>query len=205
MHIGWDSWDWESDLVWDGAVAEVVKQLEDSPYCHVVDGALTFDAEKAAQDKHVKALLGIPHEHEIPSLVLNRSDGTTLYSTRDIAYSLWKLSRADRVINVIGKEQALAQTQISIALSVLTSPEMALNMVHYAYELVHLPGYRMSRRRGRYVTLDELLDEAEKRAWNEVEKRSPHLSASDKDAISKAVGGGALLRRNKSPSAGTGS
>jgi arginyl-tRNA synthetase len=192
MHIGWDSWDWESDLVWDGAVAEVVKQLEDSPYCNVVDGALTFDAEKAAQDKRVKALLGIPREHEIPSLVLNRSDGTTLYSTRDIAYSLWKLSRADRVINVIGKEQALAQTQISIALSVLTSPEMALNMVHYAYELVHLPGYRMSRRRGRYVTLDELLDEAEKRAWNEVEKRSPHLSASDKDAISKAVGGGAV-------------
>jgi arginyl-tRNA synthetase len=42
------------------------------------------------------------------------------------------------------------------------------------------------------VTLDELLDEAEKRAWNEVEKRSPHLSASDKDAISKAVGGGAV-------------
>lgn len=192
MQIRWDSWDWESDLVWDGAVTEVVKQLEETPYCHVVDGALTFDAERAAQDLHVKALLGIPLEHEVPSLVLNRSDGTTLYPTRDIAYSLWKLNRADRVINVIGKEQTLAQTQISIALSVLTSPKTALKMTHYAYELVQLPGYRMSKRRGRYVTLDELLDEAEKRALNEVEKRSPHLSSSNKKAISKAVGGGAV-------------
>jgi len=64
--------------------------------------------------------------------------------------------------------------------------------MHYAYELVQLPGYRMSKRRGRYVTLDELLDEAEKRALSEVEKRSPHLSGSDKRDISKAVGGGAV-------------
>jgi arginyl-tRNA synthetase len=192
MHIKWDSWDWESDLVWNGAVAEVVKQLKVTPYCHIIDGALTFNTERAAQDLHVKALLGIPPEHEVPSLVLNRSDGTTLYSTRDIAYSLWKLNRADLVINVIGKEQALAQTQISIALSVLTSPKTALKMMHYAYELVQLPGYRMSKRRGRYVTLDELLDEAEKRALSEVEKRSPHLSGSDKRDISKVVGGGAV-------------
>lgn len=192
VNIRWDSWDWESDLVWDGAVAEVVKQLEGTPYCHIVDGALTFDAERAVQDEHVKALLGIPREHEVPSLVLIRSDGTTLYPTRDIAYSLWKLNRADRVINVIGKEQTLPQTQIRIALSVLTSPKTALKMMHYAYELVQLPEYRMSKRRGRYVTLDELLDEAEKRALNEVEKRSPHLSGSDKEAISKAVGGGAV-------------
>jgi arginyl-tRNA synthetase len=192
VHIDWDAWDWESDLVWDGAVAEVVRQLAATPYCQVVDGALTFDAERAAQAHDVKARLGIPRDHEIPALVLNRSDGTTLYSTRDIAYSLWKLRQADRVINVIGKEQALAQTQIRIALSVLTSPETALNMVHYAYELVQLPGYRMSKRRGRYVTLDELLDEAEKRAWDEVEKRSPHLAAREKAAIAQAVGGGAV-------------
>ena len=192
VHITWDAWDWESDLVWDGAVAEVVRQLAATPYCPVVDGALTFDAEHAAQALDLKARLGLPLDHEIPALVLHRSDGTTLYSTRDIAYSLWKLQQADHVINVIGKEQALAQTQIRIALSVLTTPETALNMVHYAYELVQLPGYRMSKRRGRYVTLDELLDEAEKRAWDEVEQRSPHLSADEKTAIARAVGHGAV-------------
>ena len=55
---------------------------------------------------------GIPKEHELPPLVLARSNGTTLYSTRDIAYSLWKLKHADRVINVIGVEQTLAQLRI---------------------------------------------------------------------------------------------
>lgn len=192
VNIAWDSWDWESDFVWDGSVKAVVTQLKGTPYCTLVDDALEFNAERAAREVNIKALLGIPPDHETPSLVLNRSDGTTLYSTRDIAYSLWKLSRADRVINVIGREQALAQTQIRIALSVLTSPQRAMDMLHYAYELVKLPEYRMSKRRGRYVTFDEILDEAEKRARREVETRSPHLPTRDKDAIAKAVGGGAV-------------
>jgi arginyl-tRNA synthetase len=192
VQIAWDSWDWESDLVWDGAVTAVITQLKDTPYCALVDDALEFNAERAARELNIKPLLGIPPDHEIPSLVLNRSDGTTLYSTRDIAYSLWKLNRAERVINVIGREQALAQTQIRIALSVLTSPQRAMDMLHYAYEFVTLPEYRMSKRRGRYVTFDEILDEAEKRARREVETRSPHLPDRDKDAIAKAVGGGAV-------------
>jgi arginyl-tRNA synthetase len=50
----------------------------------------------------------------------------------------------------------------------------------------------MSSRRGRYVTLDEVLDEAVKRAYGEVAKRSPHLSEQDKQNIADFVGIGAV-------------
>jgi arginyl-tRNA synthetase len=146
----------------------------------------------AAEKLGLKQRFGLSHEHEIPYLVLTRSDGTTLYSTRDIAYSLWKLDRADKVINVIGIEQTLAQLQIRIALGVLRSPSMAERMVHYAYDLVKLPGYKMSKRRGRYITFDEILDESINRALKEVNRRSPSLSSKMKTQIADAVGVGAV-------------
>jgi arginyl-tRNA synthetase len=192
INIKWDSWDWESDLVRNGAVTQVIHSLGQTPYCSEIDGALVFDGNHVAEDMNLKQLFNIPLEHDIPSLTLTRSDGTSLYSTRDIAYSIWKINQADRVLNVIGKEQALAQTQIKIAISLISSLEKALNQVHYAYELVQILGYKMSKRRGRYITLDEILDEAEKRAHKEVESKSPHLADVRKSDIAKVVGIGAV-------------
>jgi arginyl-tRNA synthetase len=192
INIQWDSWDWESNLVRSGAVAQVIQSLRKAQYCSESEGAIKFDGNRVADDLNLKQVFNIPLEHEIPPLTLTRSDGTSLYSTRDIAYSIWKINQADRVINVIGKEQALAQTQIKIAVTLLISLEKALNQVHYAYELVHIRGYKMSKRRGRYITLDEILDEAEKRARIEVEAKSPHLTHARKTTISKIVGRGAV-------------
>jgi arginyl-tRNA synthetase len=190
--IHWDSWDWESDLVWDTAVDRVVAALRETPYTTTVDGALTLNVDAAATKLGLKDAFHLPHDHELPSLVLTRSDGTTLYATRDIAYSLWKLQRADKVINVIGMEQSLSQLQLRIALTVLTSPTRALALTHYAYASVNLPHFRMSKRRGRYVAFDDVLDEAVKRAFDEVEHRSPHLPDALKRRIAEAVGVGAV-------------
>jgi len=190
--IEWDCWDWESDLVWSGAVADITNRLRETRFTEESQGTLVLDVEKASHYLGLKEKFKIAENHTIPPLTLTRSDGTTLYTTRDIAYSLWKFKRANRVFNVIGVEQSLAQLQLRVAVSVLTSPEKAENLVHYAYELVEMPGYRMSRRRGRYVTLDEVMDEGVKRAFNEVEKRSPHLSERMKKAISESVGLGAI-------------
>ncbi len=192
MGIGWDSWDWESDLVWSGAVRRVMERLRRSPYFVETSGTLTVDVERAAIEMGLKTLFGVSEDYEIPPLVLMRSDGTTLYTTRDIAYSLWKFERAEKAINVIGAEQTLAQLQLRIALSLLTSPEKAKNLIHYAYELVDLPGYKMSKRRGRYITLDEIVDESVKRAREEVEERSPALTSEVKEGIAEAVGIGAV-------------
>jgi len=94
----------------------------------------------------------------VPSLTLVRTDGTTLYTTRDIAYTLWKFERAEKCINVIGMEQSLAQMRLKIALYALGYAKQAENLTHFAYNLVTLSGYKMSSRRGRYITLDKVMD-----------------------------------------------
>lgn len=187
-----DSWDWESSLAWSGDVARTLEQLKKTPYVFRVGNVLEFDAEKVVQDFDLKETLGLRAEYELPSLTLVRADGTTLYTTRDIPYSLWKFERAEKVINVVGMEQKLSQLQLKLALYALGYREQAKNLIHFAYNLVTLPGYKMSSRRGRYVTLDEVMDEAVKRAYEEVSKRSPHLPDEQKRQISDIVGIGAM-------------
>jgi arginyl-tRNA synthetase len=192
VEIFYDSWDWESDFVWSAQVAEVLQRLKMSPFVYTEGGVLEFDAEKVVRVLNLKAKLGLREDYEFPPLTLVRADGTTLYTTRDVAYTLWKFSRAERVINVIGMEQSLAQLQLKIALYALGYSKYADNFVHFAYNLVTLPGYKMSSRRGRYITFDEVLDEAVERAYEEVSKRSPHLAEEEKRKIANFVGIGAV-------------
>ncbi|MEE8355175.1 MAG: DALR anticodon-binding domain-containing protein, partial [Candidatus Bathyarchaeia archaeon] len=69
---------------------------------------------------------------------------------------------------------------------------MGDNLLHYSYELVYLPGVKMSGRLGRYITLSEIVEKAEKLAYDAVDVRSPHLSREDKEGISRMVGHGAI-------------
>ena len=190
--VFYDSWDWESELVWSKQVEDVLNKLRKTPYIFASGSVLEFDAEKVAREFGLKRKLGLREDHEIPSLTLVRADGTTLYTTRDIAYTLWKFKKAEKVINVVGMEQTLAQLQLKIALYALGYGNLADNVVHFAYNLVTLPGYKMSSRRGRYITLDEVIDESIKRAYEEVSKRSPHLSEEEKKDIANFVGIGAV-------------
>jgi arginyl-tRNA synthetase len=190
--VSYDSWDWEGDFVWDGSVTRVLHRLQSSPYVREEGGVLEFDAEEAAKALNLKAKLGLREDYEIPPLTLVRADGTTLYTTRDIAYHLWKFERADKVINVIGMEQTLAQLQLKIALYALGYSRFADSLVHFAYNLVTLPGYKMSSRRGRYIAFDEVMNEAVWRAFEEVSKRSPQLSKEEKQKIAEFVGVGAV-------------
>jgi len=192
VEVGYDSWDWESDMVWNGHVEAVLRKLQNSPYVFTEGVVFEFDAEKAVRNLDLKKKLGLKEDHEVPPLTLVRADGTTLYTTRDIAYTLWKFENADKVINVIGMEQSLAQLQLKIALHALGHREHAESLVHFAYNLVTLPGYKMSSRRGRYITLDDVMDEAENRAYEEVSKRSPQLSDKEKHGIARFVGIGAV-------------
>lgn len=190
--VSYDSWDWESDFVWSGKVFEVLQGLKATPYVYRTGAVLEFNAEKVAQDLNLKRKLGLREDYEVPPLTLVRADGTTLYTTRDMAYTLWKFEKAEKCINVIGVEQSLAQLQLKIALYALGYGAQAENLVHFAYNLVSLPGYRMASRRGRYITFDEVMDEAVERAYGEVSKRSPQLSEAEKRDIANFVGIGAV-------------
>ncbi|XHH08211.1 MAG: arginine--tRNA ligase [Candidatus Bathyarchaeia archaeon] len=192
VSVTYDSWDWESDFVWSGQVNQVMAKLKASPFLYFENGVWEFDANKVANVMQLKPKFGMKENHEIPPLTLMRADGTTLYTTRDVAYSVWKFQRADKVINVIGMEQSLAQLQLNVALYALGYSKEAENFVHFAYNLVSLPGYKMSSRRGHYITFDEVLNEAVERAYQEVTKRSPMLNEEEKRGIANFVGLGAV-------------
>jgi arginyl-tRNA synthetase len=190
--VTYDSWDWESDFVWSTQVTDVMRQLKASPFVFSKEGVLAFDANKVVDTLNLRGKLGLSANNEVPPLTLMRADGTTLYTTRDIAYTIWKFKLAQKVVNVIGMEQSLAQLQLKLAVYALGHPEQADNLVHFAYNLVTLPGYKMSSRRGHYITFDEVLDEAVSRAYEEVCKRSPMLNEDEKHRIADFVGLGAV-------------
>jgi arginyl-tRNA synthetase len=192
LGVVYDSWDWESDFVWNGDVGRVLMRLGETPYVFQVGDVIEFDANKVVDDLELRPLLGLSEDYEVPSLTLVRADGTTLYTTRDIPYNLWKFRKADEVINVVGMEQKLAQLHLKIGLAALGRVNEVKRLRHFAYNLVSLPGSKMSGRAGRFITLDETMDEAVKRAFGEVVKRSPQLSDDEKRQISELVGIGAI-------------
>jgi arginyl-tRNA synthetase len=192
LGIFYDSWDWESDFVWNGDVGRVLTRLGETPYIFQVGDVIEFDANKVVDDFELRPLLGLSEDYEVPSLTLVRTDGTTLYTTRDIPYNLWKFRKADEVINVVGMEQKLAQLHLKIAFAALRRLDELKRLRHFAYNLVSLPGSKMSGRAGRFITLDETMDEAVKRAYDEVVKRSPQLLEEEKKQIADLVGIGAI-------------
>lgn len=180
LGVGFDDWDWESDLVWSGRVRRIIEEARRSPYYTTHKGAEALDLPRVVKelvltDEEARSVFKLPRGFDVPPLILVRSDGTTLYTTRDIAYSIYKFEAAgaDRVINVIGADQRLPQLQIRLALLALGYRKEALNMMHYDYEIVRLPGRAMSGRRGEYVALDDVLEEVKARAREEVLKRNP--------------------------------
>ncbi len=99
-------------------------------------------------------------------LMLVRSDGTSLYASRDLAYHRWK-SKRGAMIDVLGEDHKLYARQLAAALKLLGLP--APETVHF--EFVSLPEGSMSTRAGTYVAVDDLLDKVEAEALKQTESR----------------------------------
>ncbi|GAB6943995.1 arginine--tRNA ligase [Vulcanisaeta sp. JCM 14467] len=192
LGISFDSWDFESEVAVDnGGVSRVVNELlrKVPQYMERDNGALVFRADKYAQDLRLWDELKLPRY--IPKATLLRSDGTSLYLTRDIAYALWFWDnfKFDKLIRVIGSEQAHPQAQLRLALHAMGYYDLAKKLIHYSYEMVNLAGMKMSGRKGVYVSLDELLNEAKDRVMEIVRSRFPPGEA---DKVAEAVAVGAI-------------
>jgi arginyl-tRNA synthetase len=130
------------------------------------------------------------------NLVFLRSDGTSLYTTRDLAHHEWKFEQFDRAVTVLGEDHELQARQLRSALSLLGHDTDRLGTVHFSW--VNLPEGGMSTREGTGVDLDDLLDEAIRRAREEVETRledrmrDDDLTEADIDRIARQVGIGAV-------------
>ncbi|QZA89414.1 arginine--tRNA ligase [Salinarchaeum sp. IM2453] len=145
----------ETKFIRDGSTKEIVTQLKKTEYAQETeDGAWELKLDDFGFEKN---------------LVFVRSDGTSLYTTRDIAHHSWKFDNFDRAVTVLGEDHKLQAKQLSTALELLGEDTDALDSIHYSW--VNLPDGTMSTREGKGIDLDDLLDEAVARAKEEVEKR----------------------------------
>lgn len=175
-NVSMESYVRESDFVLSGKVNEVLDKLRKSQYWFEKDGVFALNMEKYGIEKE---------------LVLLRSDGTTLYTTRDLAYHLWKLKQGD-CVNVIANEQTLQQQHLRAGLDILGVKDVQKRVRHLSYELVTIPGMRMSSRTGEYVSADDLLKEGISRAQKEIDDRKLDVPEKEKEKIARAVAVGAI-------------
>jgi arginyl-tRNA synthetase len=136
--------------------------------------------------------LGTKEEYRVA--VVLRSDGTSLYATKELPLAVLKFDEyhLDRSIYVIDVRQSLHLKQIFKILEIL-GYEWATRMVHLAYEIVNLPGnVTMSSRDGTVVLLNDLIREATQRALEIVNEKNPELSEVRKLAIASSVAIGAI-------------
>ena len=173
-----DTYTWESRYIADGSARKVVENLKKSKYAgQEENGAWYLDLKDfGIHGKNTK-------------FTFTRADGTTLYTTRDLAYHLDKFTRADRVIDVLGEDQKLGSKQLCSALEILGCERLPEPMF---YSFVSLPEGKMSTRKGVVVYLDDLIDEAVARAYEEVKSRRTDLSEDRMREIARIIGIGAI-------------
>jgi arginyl-tRNA synthetase len=156
--INFNAFDFESSSEVLSEAHNVVSDLLKTNYAKVIEGgAVEVDLNAASRDHdYIRNLF---HPDQAGRFVVRRRDGTTLYITRDIAYTLYKFRKlgAEKVYNVIAVEQSREQRQLKAVLYILGYLKEAENLHHFSYEMVHLKGMRMSGRRGVYYTIDEML------------------------------------------------
>ncbi len=125
--------------------------------------------------------------------VLLRSDGTTLYLTKDLALAKEKFDRyhVDRSVYVIDVRQSLYMQQIFKILE-LWGYQQAEKCIHLGYGFVSLPEGAMSARRGRVVLFKDVADEAVRRVLSVIAEKNPDLPQEQRAVVASQVGLGAL-------------
>ncbi|MGD0177240.1 MAG: arginine--tRNA ligase [Candidatus Bathyarchaeia archaeon] len=193
MDITFDTWDWESELLWNGHVEKALAKLAKLPFAKKEGASVALDVNAILDAYSLRKEFGLSESYEVPPVTLARSDGTTLYPTRDIAYSIVKSTDAEKVINVIATEQTLPQLQIRLALFALGEQRAARNQIHYAYGLVELPGgIKTSKRRAHYVALDDVIQQAKARVEQTMAQRKEELGPSEANKTVQNIALGAI-------------
>ena len=179
LPVTYDEFVRETRFMGDGSVDEIVERLQDTENAVYEEDAWQLD---------------LPDFEK--KLVFLRSDGTSLYTTRDLAHHEWKFANFDRAVTVLGEEHGLQAAQLRSALDLLGNDTDQLDSVLYSH--VNLPEGKMSTRAGTAVDLDDLLDESIQRAREEIESRlesrirDDDLTGDDVERIARQVGLGAV-------------
>jgi len=167
LDVKHDRFIFESDFVKNGDTEKLLAKIARLSIAKH-EGALSLDLSEYGFEKEY---------------VLRRSDGTSVYAARDLAYHRWKAHNFSRTIDVLGADHKLIGQQLQTTLEILgEKPPVIL-----FFEFVSLPEGSMSTRRGTFIPADELLDEVLERARTEVTARRPDLSDEERNAIANAI------------------
>jgi len=136
--------------------------------------------------------LGLTKEKYRTNVIL-RSDGTTLYLTKDLALAKEKFEKyqVDRSIYVVDVRQSL-HLQQTFKILELWGFKQASKCHHLGYGFVSLPEGAMSARRGRVILFKEVADEAVRRVLVEIAQKNPDLPAEERILVAHQVGLGAM-------------
>ncbi|MEH6940853.1 arginine--tRNA ligase [Bacillus sp. JJ722] len=131
-------------------------------------------------------------EEELPPCLILKSDGATLYITRDLATALYRKKTYDfaKSLYVVGNEQSLHFKQLKAVLKKLGF-DWSDDMTHVPFGLILKDGKKMSTRKGKIILLEEVLAETIKLAEQNIIEKNPHLP--NKEEVAKQVGVGAVI------------
>ena len=131
-------------------------------------------------------------KHEMPPILIRKSDDTSLYATRDLAAAVYRKKEYnfDKMVYVVGVAQSLYFRQLFKSLE-LMGKAWADDCYHVSFGWVKLGEEMMSTRRGNVVFLEDVLTSTIEKARKIVEENSPDLP--DPDSVANAVGIGAVI------------
>jgi len=157
---------------------EIIKEAKNKKVAQISEGALIIPLAK----------------FKLPPLLIQKSDGATMYATTDLATIKYRIKkwRPEKILYVVSNEQAGYFPQVFKAAELLgyLKPDIAY---HVKFGMVlGEAGKKFSTRAGEVILLDHFLDEAINRAYKIVSEKNPKLKEGEKREIAEVVGLGAL-------------
>lgn len=133
-------------------------------------------------------------EYGMPPCMILKSDGTSLYATRDMAAAIYRKKTYDfyKCLYVVAYQQNLHFRQFFKVLE-LMGKEWAKDLVHVAYGMVSLEEGTMSTRKGNVVFLEDVISRCIEKAYEIISEKNPALQGEEKQKIASQVGVGAVI------------
>ncbi|MCL2373107.1 MAG: arginine--tRNA ligase [Defluviitaleaceae bacterium] len=164
----------------------------ESYYNNMLDGVAAEIDQKGLLEESDGAKVVFLEDHGMPPCLILRSDGGTLYPTRDIAAAINRHQefKFDLCLYVTGQEQKLHFAQWMKVVELMGYP-WAGGLVHIPYGMYRFEDGAMSTRRGQVIKMEDLINEAVAKTRNIIEERNPSLP--NKEEVAWQVGYGALV------------
>ena len=160
-------------------------------YNDKMDEAVQILEEKGLLKESKGASIVELDDVNLPPAMIKKSDGATLYITRDIATAIYRARTYNFVKNiyVVGQEQSNHFRQLKAVLKKMGF-EWSDDMIHVDFGLVTKNRQKLSTRKGNIILLEPTLQEAISRAKAQIEEKNPELE--NKEEVAHAVGVGAV-------------